>query len=224
MCGGLVKDRKASRKRAASQCKSRFIEMFGDVSTNPHGYKKSHLRDIAKGKLSYGSTCPAIQYDGETRYLRITDIAEDGSLNNDFKSPSEINTKHLLSDGDILFARSGATVGKTYRYREVDGRAIYAGYLIRLVPDTTEVLPDYVFWYTKTDYYKSFVNNAQRVVAQPNINAKEYGALEILVPPLTLQQEFAAFVAQVDKLRFGAARQCTSCVRLSRCFDPPWRT
>lgn len=178
--------------------------MFGDVRENPRGYRKTCLRDVAIGKLTYGANCPAIDYDGCTRYLRITDIKDTGGLNEDAKSPSVISEKYVLTDGDILFARSGATVGKTYRYRQTDGRALYAGYLIRLTPNRSIVLPDYLFWYTKTDFYKSFLEHAQRAVAQPNINAQQYGSLEILLPPLDAQRSFVAFVNQVNKLRFDA--------------------
>ena len=195
----IMATRQAQLQKLDKLVKARFVEMFGDVADNPRGYEKAHLKDVAKGRLSYGANCSAIEYDGNTRYLRITDITDGGSLTGDAKSPSEINEKYLLFDGDILFARSGATVGKTYRYNKEDGRAIYAGYLIRLTPDTNRVLPDYIFWYTKTDYYTSFVANTQRAVAQPNINAQEYGSLDILVPPMEEQREFASFVAQVDK-------------------------
>lgn len=187
--------------------KSRFIEMFGDVRENPHGYKKACLKDVAIGRLTYGANCSAVDYDGRTRYLRITDITDAGGLNDDVKSPSVINEKYTLADGDLLFARSGATVGKTHRYRQADGRAMYAGYLIRLVPNQAIVLPDYLFWYTRTDFYKSFIEHAQRTVAQPNINAQQFGLLEILLPPLDNQRSFVAFANRVDKLRFDVQRQ-----------------
>ncbi len=180
--------------------KARFVEMFGDPVNNPLGWEQVTLKDVAKGKLSYGSGASATDFDGNLRYIRITDITESGDLNNDRKSPDQFDEKYLLSDGDILFARSGATVGKTFCYAEKKhGKAIYAGYLIRMIPDTSKVLPVYVFYYTKTEYYASFVANAQRAVAQPNINAQEYGDLKICVPPMELQKQFSAFVSQVDK-------------------------
>ena len=149
--------------------------------------------------MSYGATAAAVEYDGTTRYVRITDITDDGRLNDDIKSAASVDEKYALQDGDILFARSGATVGKTCRYRDDFGKAIYAGFLIRLIPNVSVVLPDYVFHFTKSKYYMDFVQNAQRVVAQPNINAQEYGDLHILVPPMELQKEFVAFVEQTDK-------------------------
>ena len=179
--------------------KSQFIEMFGDTESNPMGWKKSALKEICIGKLSYGSGAAATEYDGETRYVRITDITENGELSNDVKSPNVIDEKYLLNEGDILFARSGATVGKTLMYKAAYGRCIYAGFLIRLIPDTSRVLPDYVFGFTKSAFYEDFVRRTQRAVGQPNINAQEYGDLKICIPPMELQKQFAEFLHQNDK-------------------------
>lgn len=173
--------------------------MFGSPSNNINEYEISTLRNIAKGSLAYGSTAAAVEYDGETRYVRITDITDDGSLNDDIKSAAKYDDKYLLSDGDILFARTGATVGKTCLFKKKYGRAIYAGFLIRLIPDVEKVLPEYVFNFTKSEYYQEFVKATQRVVAQPNINAQEYGDLEIIIPPIEEQEKFVSFVHQSDK-------------------------
>lgn len=151
----------------------------------------STIKEISKTKLEYGSGASAKDYDGNVRYIRITDISDDGKLNDNIASPSEYDIKYLLNDGDILFARSGATVGKTFRYRKSYGKAIYAGYLIRLIPDIIRVLPDYVFYFTKTPYYTDFIKTNSKTVAQPNINAKQYGELKIPLPPLDVQQKIA---------------------------------
>lgn len=183
--------------------KSQFIEQFGDPSNNVYGYPVTTLKEVAVGPLSYGSVSSATEFDGITRYVRITDIMDDGKLGGDIKSATKTDAKYLLREGDILFARTGATVGKTCRYRESYGRAIYAGFLIRLIPDTTLIDPDYLYHFTKSDYYWDFVRSAQRVVAQPNINAQEYGDLQILLPKIEAQKSFAAFVRQSDKSKFG---------------------
>ncbi|MEJ9371045.1 restriction endonuclease subunit S, partial [Schinkia azotoformans] len=185
-----------------SNFKSQFIEMFGDPLENPFGWEQVTLKDISKGKLSYGSGASATTYDGKTRYVRITDITDSGELNDDIKSPSIYEAIHALNEGDILFARSGATVGKTYCHNEKYGKCIYAGYLIRLIPDKEKVLPEYVFHYTKTDYYNNFVAINKRTVAQPNINAKQYGDLVICVPPLEIQNRFVELIHQTDKSKF----------------------
>ena len=182
--------------------KSQFMEQFGDPSNNVYGYPVTTLKEVAVGPLSYGSVSSATEFDGITRYVRITDIMDDGNLGGDIKSATKTDAKYLLHEGDILFARTGATVGKTCRYRENYGRAIYAGFLIRLIPDTTLIDPDYLYHFTKSDYYWDFVRSAQRVVAQPNINAQEYGDLQILLPKIEAQKSFAAFVQQSDKSKF----------------------
>ena len=182
--------------------KSQFMEQFGDPSNNVYGYPVTTLKEVAVGPLSYGSVSSATEFDGITRYVRITDIMDDGKLGGDIKSATKTDAKYLLREGDILFARTGATVGKTCRYRESYGRAIYAGFLIRLIPDTTLIDPDYLYHFTKSDYYWDFVRSAQRVVAQPNINAQEYGDLQILLPKIEAQKSFAAFVRQSDKSKF----------------------
>ena len=88
--------------------KSRFIEMFGNLDINDKQWKMSTIGESAKVPLHYGSTASAVNYDSETRYVRITDIGSDGKLNDDFKSPSTYDSSYLLNKGDILFARSGS--------------------------------------------------------------------------------------------------------------------
>ena len=180
--------------------------MFGDPESNPMGWPELTLKDVCIGKMSYGSGAAATDYDGCTRYVRITDITDTGGLSDDIKSPSTIDEKYLLHDGDILFARSGATVGKTLRFREKYGRCIYAGFLIRLVPDLTKVIPDYVFGFTKSAFYEKFVRDTQRAVGQPNINAQEYGDLKICVPPIEQQNNFSTFLEQSDKSKLTVVK------------------
>lgn len=195
----LIELRKAQIEKLDLLVKSKFIDMFGDPVTNPMGWDKTTLNNIAKGKLTYGSGASAVKYDGVIRYIRITDISNNGKLNENVVSASEYDEKYILNDGDILFARSGATVGKTLLYRENLGKCIYAGYLIRLIPNPKYVVPDYVFAFTKTDYYMKFIEFNMKVVAQPNINAQQYGNLQICLPPLPLQTQFADFVEQVEQ-------------------------
>ena len=145
------------------------------------------LKDISLSKLEYGSGAAACEYDGKTRYVRITDIDNEGNLGMDVVSPNSVDDKYLLNDGDVLFARTGATVGKTYLYRSSAGRCIYAGFLIRVVPNQKIIRPDYLYYFTKSPQYKGFVQSSMKIVAQPNINAKQYGDLEFNVPSLEEQ-------------------------------------
>ena len=181
--------------------------MFGDPVLNPMNWEKRTLNEISLRKGEYGSGASAIEYiKGYPRYIRITDINDSGKLNNNKVTVENLSEyeKYKLNDGDILFARTGATVGKTFRYRESDGESLFAGYLIRFIPNINIVNPDFLFAFTKTRFYQSWVEAKQNTVAQPNINAKQYGEeLEVILPPMKLQNQFADFVKQVDKLKFG---------------------
>lgn len=195
----IIEKKKAQLKEYDQLAQSIFYDMFGDPVTNEKGWEVKKLGEVAQGKLSYGSGASAIQYNGEIRYVRITDIKENGELNSDIVSPSAYDEKYLLYDGDILFARSGATVGKTFHYKEKYGKCVYAGYLIRLVPNTDMVIPSFLYGYTQSQYYRDFIAKAQNAVAQPNINAKQYSDLPIPLPPLSLQQSFAEKIEAIEK-------------------------
>ena len=193
----IIEKKKQQLKELDNLAQSIFYEMFGDPDNSR--FPKLPLQNLSEYKLSYGSGASAVEFDEDVRYIRITDIQEDGKLDSNAMSPSVYEEKYLLHDGDILFARSGATVGKTYHYRNTDGKAIYAGYLIRFIPNQKLVLPEYVFYYTRSDYYHAFIRKSAQAVAQPNINAKQYGDLIVCVPPLALQQEFASKIEAIEK-------------------------
>lgn len=164
------------------------------------------LNSISITKGEYGGGFSAIDYfETAPRYIRITDINENGDLNGDIKAPSGNNSEweqYFLEDGDLLFARSGATVGKTFLFERKYGKCIYAGYLIRFQLNKDIALPKFVYYYTKTSEYLSWVKNKQNVVAQPNINAKQYGLeLQIPLPPLDTQKKIAAILDAADEYR-----------------------
>lgn len=194
----LIRLKKEQLKDFDNLAQSIFYEMFGDPVENERGWDVKKIKDIATEKLSYGSGASAVPFNTSVRYIRITDINEYGELKDEKVSPNIFDEKYLLAEGDILFARSGATVGKTYLHKKNENPCIYAGYLIRLRPNEMIVLPYYVYYYTKSNYYKSFICANQRVVAQPNINAKQYGNLDIPLPPLSLQQLFAQRIEQIE--------------------------
>ena len=198
----LIDKRKAQIEALDQLTQSVFLEMFGDPKLNKKNWKKQKLNDVCLRKGEYGSGSSAIPYDsGKPRYIRITDIRDDGSLNDDIVAPSNPDDyeKYRLNEGDILFARSGATVGKTYLHSEKNGYCIFAGYLIRFVPDISKINPKFLFHFTRTQYYKQWVMSKQNTVAQPNINAKQYGEeLFIICPPLELQNRFAKIVEEIE--------------------------
>ncbi|WP_319458139.1 MULTISPECIES: restriction endonuclease subunit S [unclassified Mycobacterium] len=163
------------------------------------------LGELAKSGGQYGVGLSSRTWrKGDPRYIRITDIRDDGNLNSDIVAPDGERqdwAKAVLHEGDLLFARSGATVGKTYIHSAGSTPAVYAGYLIRFQVDTDRVLPRYVFRFTQSSGYRAWVASAQRAVAQPNINAKQYAALPIPLPPLDEQRRIAAILDHADALR-----------------------
>jgi len=163
------------------------------------GWKK--LKDICLNKGEYGSGARKVEYDGKVRYIRITDIDDDGKLRNDeVVSPSIIEEKYFLEKDDLLFARSGS-VGRTYLHQEDKGRYQYAGYLIRFKIDKTKAIPKYIYFFTKSSQYRSWVNKTRRSGTLSNINAKEYSNLLIPLPPLPIQKRIVSILEKAEKLK-----------------------
>ena len=157
------------------------------------------MGEIAVGNLTYGSGASAIEYDGEVRYVRITDIDINGNLKEEKFSPSEVEEKYFLNYGDILFARSGATVGKNYIH-QTEEKSIYAGYLIRLIVNQKLALAKYIYHCINTTEYFKFVENTKSNGSQPNINAKQYSNFKILLPPLPVQEYIVSILDKFDAL------------------------
>lgn len=191
----LIDKHKQQLQKLDELVKSRFIELFIGK-----GYPIKTVDEVSLNKGEYGAQSASIEYDpNRPRYVRITDINDDGTLNDDMVAsinPAD-DEQYRLTYGDFMFARMGATVGKTYAF--IEGNQIFAGYLIRYRLDKKLINPRYLFWYTKLDEYLNWVKLNQSGAAQPGINAKKFGSMHIPVPPIELQNKFAAFVEQTDK-------------------------
>ena len=185
-----------------------FLKMFGDPVTNPMGWKMKPLGNLADQHPEYGanaSACPMAM--NKPRYVRITDIRDDGSLSDkEVVSLDAVDWhRYLLHEGDVLVARSGNTVGKTYIYRSSDGLCSFAGYLIRFQFRSGTVDPWFIFGLTRTAYYRRWVESHKRVAGQPNINGQEYSSLLVPEPPLPLQQKFGMLTRNTELILVGAA-------------------
>ena len=168
--------------------------------TIPASWKVIRLGDVCD-RPEYGANAPALPFDHNLpRYVRITDIADDGRLlSEDRRSADPKRTRGFeLSVGDLLFARSGVSVGRTYLHRSGNGPCVYAGYLIRFraLPDV--VLPEFLERWTRSQFYGRWVRSMRRSGAQPNVNATEYSSLPILLPSLAEQQGIADVLDSVD--------------------------
>ena len=155
-------------------------------------YPKVKLKDVLVCKPQYGASEPGVPRSSikEPRYIRITDIDENGLISHDELGATAkiIEDKYILCENDILIARSGATVGKAYIHKPALYDCFFAGYLIRFIINTDKALPEYIFTYTQLNAYKEWVNAIQRPSGQPNINSEEYQSLEIPLPNLEKQQ------------------------------------
>ena len=186
--------------------RGRFVELFTGKD-----YPLITIDDLSLSKGEYGAQSASTEYDpNRPRYVRITDINDDGTLNDDVVSSVNVNDdeQYKLSYGDFLFARMGATVGKTYAYRS--GNQIFAGYLIRYKLNLEKILPEYLYAYTRLEEYKNWVMLSQSGAAQPGINAKKFGSLQIPVASIEEQKSFLDFVRLTDKSKFGHLSMLTT--------------
>ncbi|MBP9885809.1 MAG: restriction endonuclease subunit S [Leptospiraceae bacterium] len=156
-------------------------------------HKKVAFKNLLTENPQYGANEIGIERntEAEPRYIRITDINDFGELekNELGKTATVIEEKYFLKENDLLLARSGNTVGKSYLHKNVGYDCFFAGYMIRFKIDTSKVLPQYIFAYTQTNFYKKWVNAIQRTTGQPNINADEYKNLEIPLPDISTQSK-----------------------------------
>jgi type I restriction enzyme, S subunit len=178
-------------------------DIWGENNTyNSPVFENLTLRDVTIGEPQYGANAKAVKKVSDCRYIRITDINEDGSLNDEFVSSDKIEPQYLLKENDFLIARSGATVGKTFLYKESFGKSIYAGYLVRYKIDSNIILPEYLLLFTKGLIFKNWIKANQRVSAQPNINGQEFLNSTVILPPLKIQEKIVKYInSEKDKIK-----------------------
>lgn len=154
--------------------------------------------------FEYGLNAAAKEYDGENKYIRITDIDDNSHefIQDDVTSPDIDLTNsenYQLKYGDVIFTRTGASVGKTYIYKESDGLVYYAGFLIR-GRVKSNYSPEFIFQNTLTDDYDKFIRITSQRSGQPGVNAQEYASYEISVPKFEEQQKIGAYFSTLDHL------------------------
>ncbi|MCG3666898.1 restriction endonuclease subunit S [Aliarcobacter butzleri] len=161
------------------------------------------LYDLSES-FEYGLNSAATKYDGKNKYIRITDIDDKSRKFNtkDLTSPQvnlEFAENYKLQKGDILFARTGASVGKTYIYKENDGLVYYAGFLIR-ARIKQEINADFIFQNTLTKKYDKFIKLTSQRSGQPGVNAQEYSSYKLFIPNHNEQTKIGNYFQQLDKL------------------------
>jgi len=156
--------------------------------------------------IEYGLNASAKNFDGIHKYLRITDIDDSSRLfltdklsSPDVNITEEDYENYKLQKNDLLFARTGASVGKTYLYRESDGEVYYAGFLIRArLRDSFD--GNFVFQQTLTDKYKQFIEITSQRSGQPGVNGKEYGDWKIGMTSYSEQSAIGSLFRTLDDL------------------------
>ena len=162
--------------------------------------------DEISNAIEYGINAPAKDFDGIHKYLRITDIDDTSRLfltaklsSPDVDFTEENYENYKLQKNDLLFARTGASVGKTYLYRESDGEVYYAGFLIRArLHDSYD--ENFVFQQTLTDKYKQFIDITSQRSGQPGVNGKEYGDWKIGITSYSEQSVIGSIFRTLDAL------------------------
>jgi len=168
----------------------------------PSDWEVKTLGEVCLLKGEYGINASAVEYSDELpTYIRITDINDDGNYTAIKRaSVDDVNSQNfLLKKGDIVFARTGATVGKTYLYNEKDGDLVFAGFLIRYRPDNRFLKPQHLNYFTSTKPYWDWVKRVSMRSGQPGINAEEYSSLKLPLPPLSEQTRIAEVLSIWDK-------------------------
>lgn len=164
-------------------------------------WKDTKIGNIIIGKPAYGINAPACKYKaGLPHYIRITDIAADGKYSTEDLTyvDSEQSANYYLTDNDIVFARTGASVGKSYLYNSCDGELVFAGFLIKISIDPEKADDRYVYAAVNTEQFRNWVKTSSMRSGQPGINGEQYSSFSFLLPPLPEQHAIAAALSDED--------------------------
>ncbi len=179
--------------RPGRKLKSSGIEWIGEIAVD---YQLVKLKHVLRQQLQYGANQAGIPYDNTLpRYIRITDITTNGNLKEtDVLSLSEADAAdYILKNNDILFARSGATVGKSFIYKEEFGRSAFAGYLIK-ASINEKLLPDLLFFHTQSSIYEEWKNQIFIQATIQNIGADRYKEMPVILQPIKEQYNIVQYL------------------------------
>jgi type I restriction enzyme, S subunit len=195
-------DRLVAKKRDLKQA---AMQQLLTGQTRLPGFSREwevkRLGDCLIARPDYGINAPAVPFsDRLPSYLRISDISEYGRF-----SPGprvSVNAKNsgqfFLGEGDIVFARTGASVGKSYLYNKRDGQLVFAGFLIRVRPNPQILVSAFLAGYATTKIYWNWVRLMSMRSGQPGINGKEYAQLPMVLPSISEQTAIATVLSDMD--------------------------
>ncbi|MFF9099674.1 hypothetical protein ACF1AU_03675 [Streptomyces rubrogriseus] len=181
-------------------------------------WKEWRLSELLRRPPRYGINAAASPLtSGFPTYIRITDIDDSGK----FSPRPKVGVKHprssdyKLGDGELVFARTGASVGKSYLYDPRDGELVYAGFLINIAPDPQRLNPKYFSLFAQTKEYWNWVARTSVRSGQPGINGREYAQLTFSAPGIETQSAIADVVSGIDD-EIDALGRCLSKAQLVR--------
>ena len=158
------------------------------------------LSECVYSSLEYGMNAAAIEYDGTNRYIRITDIDENSNEYisiNPVSPKGELDIKYLVNENDILFTRTGASVGKTYLHKNKEGSYYFASFLIR-AKLKSEYNPIFFFIQTQSSYYLKWVKLISTRSGQPGINSQEFSNYQFHITSKPEQQKIVDCLSSLD--------------------------
>jgi type I restriction enzyme M protein len=225
------KAQKSQEGKIALTVSRKYLLESGDVNLSGDRYRKTiavqskwpmvKLAEVCVTSGEYGSNSKKVAYDGHVRYVRITDLDDDGNLKSDeVVSPEVMDKTVWLREGDMLIARSGS-VGRTYIHRLSEGNYQFAGYLLRYRVDAAKALPLFVYQITKSEMWDAWVIRQSKTGTLTNINAQQYNTFEFPLPPLAIQRQMVAELEGYRKIIEGA-RQVLANYKPTIKIDPKW--
>lgn len=197
------------------EMKDSGIDCIGQI---PSDWDLMRFKFCLAEQLKYGANESGVEYQPDLpRYIRITDINSDGTLKEEGKLSlnEEQADGFLLKDGDILFARSGATVGKSFLYKSEYGNSAFAGYLIKASVNKI-VIPEFVNYITQSSYYDIWKDQIFTQATIQNISAEKYNQLPIVIPSKEEQQHIVNFLnKKTDAINSIIQKQKDIVIKLS---------
>ena len=177
------------------EMKDSDVEWIGKISKE---HSVERLKFSLLSSMMYGANSSGTQNkDNSVRYIRITDITSDSKLKDDENNlylPLDEAEGYLLNDGDVLFARSGGTVGKSFIYYSKYGHSAFAGYLIKAECDKNKLLPEYLFYYTQSSLYEAWKNMIFIQATIQNIGANKYSNMELVLMSVEEQRKIIEYL------------------------------
>lgn len=192
--------------------KSRFIEMFGEISVNSKHWKESRLEDLIIGKASNGFFAKPDKYSNDSKIgvICVGDVVNRkySNINNLRRiNMDEVSfKKYKVTYGDMLFCRSSLVkegIAKASIVPKNSENAVFECHVIRIKLNTSIIVPEYMQAFSTTDYFRNQMIRMSKTATMTTIGQKDIISSSVLVPPIDIQNQFVDFMAQVDKSKLA---------------------